>query len=430
MNRSSSSHRSQQAGDRGARTAPRLLVIDGSYSYESITALGLEQSVVTRDLDGYFDHVWTVYPFGEIAAAETDIGTARQYEMNPRHTFIQARFGKFRSLSKLPGLNFFIGQIALLRQLRRLIRRERIDLIRAGDPLYIGLLSWLLAKSCGIPLAIRVGAHNERTRQLTGVAMYPRILRSLALERAIEHFVFRRAALVVGPSQDNIDFAIAHGANPDRVAIFPYGNLLATEHQVEPARRSADPALFKRLGVEPEKYLLCVSRLRDLKYPDDAVRAFASECADRDDFRLLLAGEGEFRGPLEQLVADLGVTDRVIFASNLDQASLAQLYANAAVVVSPLTGRALCEAALGGAPIVAYDLDWQSDLIETGESGELVPFRDQHALGKAVARLLEDRAYARRMGEGARAKALAIFDPQALVENERMAYARILKPSA
>ena len=38
-----------------------------------------------------------------------------------------------------------------------------------------------------------------------------------------------------------------------------------------------------------------------------------------------------------------------------------------------LTGRALAEAALGGVPIVAYDIDWHSEAVETGVTGELVP---------------------------------------------------------
>ena len=426
MNRSASSQRSNKAVVRGERRAPRLLVLDGSYTYSTISALGLEQGVVSRDLGGFFDHVWTIYPFGNLNAVATDVGDSQQYEMNERHTFIQARFGHFRMLSKLPVLNFLIGQVDLIRQLRRLVQREHIDLIRAGDPLYVGLLGWAVAKSCGIPLAIRVPLHNERTRRLTGVAMYPRLLRSPTLERRIEHFVLKRAALVVAPSKDNLEFALEHGAHPDRVAIFPYGNLLSGAHWVEPRKRAVDAALFKRLGILPGNYLLCVSRLRDLKYPDDALRCLAAARAKGHDVRLVLAGEGEMRKALQKLAAELGVSEHLVFAGNVDQASLAQLYANAAVVISPLTGRALSEAALGGAPIVAYDLDWQGDLIVTGESGELVEFRDQEAFGAAVVKFLDDRNYASRMGQGARDRSVKMFDPKSLTDNEQAAYARVL----
>jgi glycosyltransferase involved in cell wall biosynthesis len=94
-----------------------------------------------------------------------------------------------------------------------------------------------------------------------------------------------------------------------------------------------------------------------------------------------------------------------------------------------LTGRALSEAALGGAPIVAYDLDWQSDLVETDKTGELVPFRDVEALGSAVCKMLADKVYAKVMGQGARTRAREMLDPELLDAHERAEYAKLLARS-
>ena len=48
----------------------KLLVIDTSYSYEKIVKLGLQSSVLCRDLDGYFEHVWTCLLYTSDAADE------------------------------------------------------------------------------------------------------------------------------------------------------------------------------------------------------------------------------------------------------------------------------------------------------------------------------------------------------------------------
>ncbi len=144
------------------------------------------------------------------------------------------------------------------------------------------------------------------------------------------------------------------------------------------------------------------------------------------DVSLILAGEGDLRPKLAALADELGVSAKVVFAGNLDQQALAQVYAHAAVLISPLTGRALSEAALGAAPIVAYDLDWQGDLIETGVTGELVPFRNVEALGQATLRLLDDPQRARALGEAARARALDMLDPVKLNAHERATYAKLL----
>jgi ubiquinone/menaquinone biosynthesis C-methylase UbiE len=90
--------------------------------------------------------------------------------------------------------------------------------------------------------------------------------------------------------------------------------------------------------------------------------------------------------------------------------------------VSPHTGRALSEAALGGVPIVAYDVDWQSELIQTGETGELVPNLDWRKMGDAVERLLVDPKYAISMGGAVRNRALKMMNPAMLDLHERETY--------
>lgn len=415
------------AGSKAEARGRRLLVLDSSYPYATIKALGLEQAVISRDLDGYFEHVVSANPFGDPNLPATDSGPVEIHALGPRHTFIQARHGRFPWLRRLWQANFLLSQLALFLALRSVVGRQRIDIVRAGDPLYVGLFGWALARSTGAHFAVRINANNDRIREATGRPIYPRLLRSVRLEKAIERFVLKRAALVAAPNQDNVDFAVANGANPQKTAIFPYGNLLALEHLEDPAKRALDPAVFQHLGIEPQRYLLCISRLKPLKFPDDAVRTLAAARNAGHDVTLVLAGEGEMRSSLERLAEQLGVRDKFLLPGDLDQHELGQLYANAAVVISPLTGRALSEAALGAAPIAAYDLDWQGDLIHSGESGELVPFRDQEALGAAVVKLLDDRGLAERLGEGARARALEMFDPDRMLANERAAYVALLQ---
>jgi glycosyltransferase involved in cell wall biosynthesis len=419
-------HREERNGNR-----PAMLVIDSSYTLPAIRRLGIEQSVFARDLDGFFRHVWSVHPFGDVAEAGTPSGSGAPefHELNERHSFVQARPGRFRTLARLFPLNFLLGQASLFRRLTRLVRNEHIAVIRVGDPLYIGLFGWMLAKRNRVSLVIRINGNNDKARASTGKPIFPRLLRTIAVEKAIERFVLKRADLVVAPNQDNVDFAVANGADPRRVSIFRYGNLLAPAHLKDPAERRIDETLFGRLGVKKGRYLLCVSRLEEIKFPDDAIRVLAAVRGADHDVKLLLAGEGPIRLLLEALAQQLGVTDHVIFAGNLAQDALAQLYACSAAVISPLTGRALSEAALGAAPIVAYDLDWQGDLIQTGVTGELVPFRDVDAMTAAAVKLLDDPHYARKMGDAVRSQALEMLDPVKLNAHERATYVKLLENS-
>lgn len=416
--------------DRRAARRPALLVLDTSYSLEMIRERGLENSVLCRDLDGFFHHVWSVHPFASLVTSEAwtpRFGRPVWHELNGRHTFVEGKIGRFRVLQRLFAANFAISQIALFAQLFGLIRRERIDVIRVGDPLYLGLFGLALARLARVPIVIRVNGNNEKIRKNTGVAIFKRLFRSRRIEERVERFVFPRADLVAAPNQDNVDYAVSFGARPDRVTIFRYGNLLANEHLADPAVRGVDQDFFGQMGIKPQSYLLSVARLVETKFPDDILEAFASVRGAGFDIDLVYAGDGPLQPELAARAEELGIADHVRFIGNQNQRALAQLNAHAAAVLSPLTGRALSESALGAAPIVAYDLDWQSDLIQSGVTGELVQFRRPDLLASSTIKLLSDRAYAARMGIAARERALAILDPKGLNAHERQEYATLLR---
>jgi glycosyltransferase involved in cell wall biosynthesis len=408
---------------------PRLLVLDASYTLEAIMGQGMESSVTCRDLDGFFDHVWSVHPFASMLTSPgwtPRFGRANWTELAPRHTFVEGKAGRWGWLARLGLLNFAVGQLGLLWRLRRLVKQERIAVIRVGDPLYVGLFGLALARLTGRSLMIRVNGNNDKVRANTGAPIYPRLFRTARVERAIERFVFPRADMVAAPNPDNLEFARAAGAREGRTTIFRYGNLLAPEHRQEPSERGRDNALFARIGVYPGRFLLSVGRLQPLKFPEDCVYVLAELRKRGHDIKLLFAGEGELEPALRAQAAALGVTEHVVFGGNQTQAALAQLNAHAGAVLSPFTGRALAESGLGGAGIVAYDLDWQGELIEDGVTGYLIPFREKQAFVDATERLLTDPQLARTLGSAVRQRALEMLDPELLNEHERGEYRRIL----
>lgn len=412
------------------RSATRkLIVLDSSFSFEAIRARGLEDSVTCRDLDGFFEHVWTVHPFATLVTSEawtSRYGKPELHSLGPAHTFIDGKVGRFEVLRKLPALNFLISQFCLLFSLVRLVRKEKISVVRAGEPLYLGLFGWVLGRLCGIPLLVRVAANYDKAYETTGRPAIPRLFRARRIEKAVERFVLTRADLVAGANQDNLDFALANGARRERSTLFPYGNLIDRRHFTEPVKRDDGRPLLNELGVEPDQFLLHIGRLRSVKHPDDVVRVLAEVRRRGHDLKAILVGDGPLRPTLVELASELGVSDQVIFCGNKDQQWLARVIPLASVVVSPLTGRALSEAALGAAPIVAYDLDWQGDLIRTGVTGELVPHLSWAKMADAVEKFLNNPDYARAMGEAVRKRALEMLDPAKLNQHEREQYEKLV----
>ena len=413
----------------GAPPRRRLLVLDTSYTLEMIRQRSLEDSLTCRDLDGFFEHVWTVHPFASLLTSEQwapKFGRYEVTEINARHTFIEGKVGRFRALSRFFLPNFALAQLTIFFALLRLIRKERIDVMRVSSPLYLGAFAWALARLSGIPFVIRVGGNHDKLFETTGQPIEPRLMRTRRIEKAVERFVFPRADLVAGANQDNLDFALANGARPERSTLFRYGNLIDKRHFADPATRPVDPAILAEHDLRPRGYLLYIGRLESLKHPDDVIRVLKFVRDRGHDVAALLVGDGSMRPRLEEIAAEHDVAEHVVMPGNKDQGWLAQIVAQAAVVVSPHTGRALSEAALAAAPIAAYDVDWQGELIHDGETGALVPHKDWRALAERTERFLADPDHARRMGDAVRRRALDMLDPAALDEHERQHYSALL----
>lgn len=398
----------------------KLLVLDTSFSYEAIVKRKLESSITCRDLNGFFDHVWSVHPFASLVTSpewDAEFGRPVMYSVSELHTFIEGKIGRASVFKKFPTINFLFAQLGMLFLLIKLIRKEKISVIRVGDPLYLGLLGYVLSKLTGIPFLVRVGANNEKIRSNTGNRIMPRFFKTMNQEKWVEHFVLSRANLVAGANKDNLQFAIDSKAHPEKCTLFRYGNLIDAAHFIEPSNRPVPPE-----GLTEDPFLLCIARLELVKKVDDVIRVLAEVRANGFNVKALLVGDGREREKLEFLAKQLGVFDYVVFCGNRDQHWLASVIPCAEVVLSPHTGRALTEAALGGVPIAAYDIDWQFELIETGVTGEIVPFGDWQSLANSTIKLLQDRNYARTVGDNVRAKTLEMMDPVKLNNHEKQQY--------
>lgn len=417
----------------GKRKRPRgkkLLVLDMAYTLEMIRERKLHESVTCRDLNAYFEHVWSVHPCATVIqpGEGSDLyGGVTETRFSERHTIAEGKIGRFGRLQSLPLLNFFLAQWNVYFYLMRLVEKEGICAVRSGDPYYLGLWTLAIGRANRIPCAVRVNVNYDSFYAATGNLAFPRLFRYRSVEKRIDRFTLRRMDLVAGANQDNLNFALANGARPEVASVFRYGNLIHSAHFRPPEERPTPQRELESLGIWGKPFGMTVSRLEKLKHTDDVLRIIAALKEKGYILYGLLVGEGRMRKDLLNLAGDLGIADRIIMPGNRDQEWLSVVLPYATVVMSPFMGRALTEAALGGAPIVAYDVDWQSELVRTGETGELVPYRDWQMMASAVEKFLNDPVHARRMGDGIRRTALEMMSPGKLMEHERNEYDKMIQ---
>ena len=106
------------------------------------------------------------------------------------------------------------------------------------------------------------------------------------------------------------------------------------------------------------------------------------------------------------------------------------LFARTDIVVLPSyregLPKGLIEAAACALPLVTTDVPGCREVVSDGVDGLLVPVRDAAALARAIARLQDDPALARRLGVAARIKALALFDERVVVDATLAVYRELL----
>jgi glycosyltransferase involved in cell wall biosynthesis len=175
-----------------------------------------------------------------------------------------------------------------------------------------------------------------------------------------------------------------------------------------------------RADFEETPLILHVARLVEVKGTRYLLRAFATVARKYDRVRLLIIGDGPLRRQLHALTVSLGMRDRVEFLGAVPHVAVLSWMRKAAMLVLPgirtATGReeglgmVLLEAAATGLPIVGSRVGGIPECMLEGKTGFLVPERDEDALARRMAELLEDPVRRHRMGAAGRALVEDRFD--------------------
>jgi glycosyltransferase involved in cell wall biosynthesis len=149
-----------------------------------------------------------------------------------------------------------------------------------------------------------------------------------------------------------------------------------------------------------------VGSISPSKRQEEAIRALALLDGQGLRAELLIVGGGDpaYERLLHDLVAELGVGERVTFLGRLESAQPVIAGADAVVHCSrhEAFGRVTVEGMLAGKPVVGARSAGTAELIRDGENGLLYEPGDSRQLAAILKRLIEDPDEGRRLGERAR----------------------------
>ncbi len=263
------------------------------------------------------------------------------------------------------------------------------------------------------------------------------IVKRLAIRRAhtllaVSVYTARKLAPSNGIPAERVK--VVYNAIPDEMVYL----LTGLAHKYERAHAPGGGVAAALRGAS--RVLLSVANLaHSYKGVDTVIRALPRILASVPGLRYVVAGGGEDRPRLEDLASSLGVRDRVIFAGEVSDTDLVNLYRACDVFVLPSRsgrgawssapmqgedrarigrsevpagegfGRVYVEAALAGKPVVGSIDAGAAEAVLHGRTGVLVDPRSVAEVAGAVIDLLKSPGWAASLGAEGRRWAMEKF---------------------
>jgi glycosyltransferase involved in cell wall biosynthesis len=174
-----------------------------------------------------------------------------------------------------------------------------------------------------------------------------------------------------------------------------------------------------------------VGNIRAVKGHDVLIRAAALTMPRFPNALFSIAGdvlEPAYFAELQSLIRDLNLSDHFVFAGGVTD--LRRYLAETDIFVLPSRSEgfsnAIVEAMAASLPVVATNVGGNSEAVQDGISGLLVPREDPAALSSAINRLLADPAMAAAMGAAGREIVTRRFTTGAMMDQITGAYQALL----
>ena len=172
-----------------------------------------------------------------------------------------------------------------------------------------------------------------------------------------------------------------------------------------------------------EKIVMHISNFRPVKRVTDVVRTF-QRILERVDAKLIMVGEGPERMAAVGVARQLGIQDRIEYLGN--HVDIESILPCADLVFQPSEhesfGLVPLEAMACKVPVLGTASGGITEVVEHGVTGYLCEVGDIESMAVYAIEILTDDARALEMGERGQARAFALFDQDAIVDQYEALY--------
>jgi phosphatidylinositol alpha-1,6-mannosyltransferase len=282
---------------------------------------------------------------------------------------------------------------------------REIQRLRKGEQATLYCLRAFPEGFCGAMIRLL----HKRTTRLVVFAHGEEILvaRSSRQLLVMAKLAYGQASLVIANSKNTV--ALVKTLCPEARVVCVHPGVNVAEFLVSPTQSSA---MRSSWGWPAGTVIVTtIARMEPRKNQGAVLRSVAALRSEGLPVAYVCAGDGEERGRLEQLAAELGISQWVRFPgalSNTDKVltyAASDLYAMPSVQVGEMIegfGIVFLEAAAAGIPAICGNVGGQSEAVIDGETGLVVDGAQEGEVTAAMRRLAVDPALRARMGSAAR----------------------------
>lgn len=312
-----------------------------------------------------------------------------------------------------------LREYGLVQWLRRLIAREKVDLVH-GFTIKCAVYGSIAARLEGIPA--RVNAVAGMGYVFTSNRPQALVLRPV-VRRLFRYALDGDGARLILQNPDDVDlFARAGLVKPEQVRLIPGSGVDCSRFKPCDAAEQQTCGRFR---------VLLPARLlwdKGLTEYVEAARMLRDRGAEID---FLLAGEPDPGNPAavpEDVIRGWVGQGLVQWLGHVKDMPALFQSVHAVVLPSYREGlpKGLIEAAACALPLVTTDVPGCREVVTHEVDGLLVPVKDATALAGAISRLKDDPVLRQRLGTAARRKALSLFEEHTVVERTLGVYRELI----
>jgi glycosyltransferase involved in cell wall biosynthesis len=290
------------------------------------------------------------------------------------------------------------------------IKREQVNIIRCRLPYFGAFYGCLVGNFLNIPVVVSLGGDNRIVQQREGRYYF----RSRWISYGLEKANLLMCTKIIAPNQ----FTKRYVANiigvklaERKVIVLPW----ILERQK--VRVDVPEDVHSFFGLDRNlPFVIIVGAINRYKY-SEIMFEVAQQVGPK--VQVVFCGDGPLRAEGEEKLEACGY---VHFIGWCDNKTVLSLISASSVVLVPMSGFVLLEAASIGKPVIASRIEWHGELVEDGFNGLLVQVDDVAAWVGGIRKIVANEALATKFSVRLKEKFEEEYDPKTLLTKELKLY--------